>query len=218
MQLLDSHIEAGQELGEKDKQAYYTALVEYLYYGIEPKLTGAAKAVFVAIKPTLDNSLARSKAGSKGGSKRSSKTEANVQANQNQIIENRASYQDSPSPYSSPSNSSLGSGGCNPHWEGVQGDGFTPPSLEEVKAYFETNGLKGDPESFFATYDSQGWVKGNGLPIYSWQSQALKWSRDERNRDTDISKPYPVAGNMLDPDKELERLEREFREKYGEDA
>ena len=240
MQLLDSHIEAGQELGDKDKQAYYTALVEYLYYGIEPKLTGAAKAVFIAIKPTLDNSLARSKAGSKGGSKRSSKTEANakqtakqnpskrsskteanVQANQNQNIENRASYQDSPSPYSSPSNPFLGSEGCNPHWEGVQGEGFTPPSLEDVKAYFETNGLRGDPESFFATYDSQGWVKGNGMPVHSWHSLALKWSQEERRRELDNPsdvKPYPKASNRVDPDKELERLEREFREKWGEDA
>ena len=240
MQLLDSHIEAGQDLSDEDKMAYYTALVEYLYYGKEPELTGAPKAVFVAIKPTLDNSLARSKAGSKGGSKRqakrklngskresnakqtakqnASKTEANVQANQNQTIENRASYQDSPSPYSSPSNPSLGSEGCNSHWEGVQGEGFAPPSLEEVKSYFEANGLKGDPESFFATYDSQGWVKGNGMPVHSWHSLALKWSQEERRRELEKPpeqqpKPSPTPVNL--PDKTLEEDVAEFERRYG---
>ena len=46
MQLLDSHIEAGQDLSDEDKMAYYTALVEYLYYGKEPELTGAPTATW----------------------------------------------------------------------------------------------------------------------------------------------------------------------------
>ena len=82
MQILDSFIEAGQELSAKDKQAYYAAVIEYLYWGREPKLKGPANAVFVAIRPSLDNSRARAEAGRNGGKQKRkqmrSKTEANA--------------------------------------------------------------------------------------------------------------------------------------------
>lgn len=96
MQIYDSYIEAGQKLNKKDRQAFYCALIEYLEYGAEPSLTGAADAVFTAIKPSLRISRVRSESGSKGGSatqenakqtdkqtpsKLSSKTEANGEAN-----------------------------------------------------------------------------------------------------------------------------------------
>lgn len=90
--------------------------------------------------------------------------------------------------------------------------------MEEVKSYFEANGLKGDPESFFATYDSQGWVKGNGMPVHSWHSLALKWSQEERRRELDKppeqqSKPSPTPVNL--PDKTLEEDVAEFERRYG---
>ncbi len=233
MQLLDSHVEAGQELGEEDKRAYYTALVEYLYYGIEPELSGPAKAVFIAIKPTLDNSIARSRAGRSGGSKRASKTEANAkqarkqngskreangEANENQNAENRGSYQDSPSPYSSQPSTHQVSGGCCYDGEGVQGEGFAPPTLDEVRGYFAANCLMGDPDAFFATYDSQGWVKGNGMPVRSWTSLALKWGIEERTREASKppdqqKKPMPDAVNA--PDTRLEDDIEAFERRYG---
>lgn len=96
--------------------------------------------------------------------------------------------------------------------------GCTPPSLEEVRAYFEANGLRGDPESFFATYDSQGWVKGNGMPVHSWHSLALKWSQEERRRELDKppeqqAKPAPKPVNL--PDNTLEEDVAEFERRYG---
>lgn len=60
-------------------------------------------------------------------------------------------------------------------------DGFEPPSLEEVRSYAEANGLR-DPDGFWAYYDSQGWVAGNGLPLTSWQSRLMRWSADERSQ------------------------------------
>lgn len=70
MQLFDSYIDAGQKLPQKDKERYYTALVEFAAYGKEPQLTGAALAVFTAIQPSIELSRKRSESGQKGASKR----------------------------------------------------------------------------------------------------------------------------------------------------
>lgn len=211
MQLMDSHVAAGQDLPMKDRQAYYTALVEYLAYGIEPSLKGAAKAVFTAIKPTLDNSRERAKAGSKGGSKSPSKREANVEAKRKQTdkqnTESAGSYQDSPSPSYSPS-SSYSHSQTLP--EGVQG-GMEPPTLEEVRKYFAANCLRGDPDLFWANYDAKGWLDGNGFAISKWTSQALKWSRMQVERDAktperDRAPTAPKQMTDAEMDAEIRRL------------
>ena len=113
--------------------------------------------------------------------------------------------------------------GCSPIGEGVQGEGFAPPTLDEARAYFGANLLPGDPDAFWAHYDSQGWTKGNGLPVSSWTSLALKWGIEERRRELatppdQLPKKLSKPVNGLDPADDLERLEREFREKYGGDA
>lgn len=104
--------------------------------------------------------------------------------------------------------------------------GFTPPTRDEVRAYFETNFLRGDPDRFFDTYESQGWVKGNGLPIASWQSQAKLWHSGQVERDAERSaKGEPSAEEArwkpakgYDPDAEYERQRREYAAKYGDAA
>lgn len=208
---------------EKGRRRLLVAMLDYFFEGIEPNdLNANESKAFEAVRGRIDaskrnaNNRRVSVANETANETRNETTEvvANETANENDN-DNTAFDGDRQSlPLYSPSYSpSLG--------ERNVVLGCTPPSLEEVKAYFETNGLRGDPESFFATYDSQGWVKGNGMPVHSWHSLALKWSHEERRRELDNPsdvKPYPKASNRVDPDKELERLEREFREKWGEDA
>lgn len=83
MQILDSLIEGAQYLDERDREIFYRAVIEYLYYGIEPDLDGVPKAMFVSSLPCLRNSKARAEAGRKGGSsKRASKSEAKAKQTQ----------------------------------------------------------------------------------------------------------------------------------------
>ena len=60
--------------------------------------------------------------------------------------------------------------------------GFSPPTPEEVRAYFALRGadlrLPGwetEAEAFFCYFDSQGWVKSNGRKVASWESLANDW-------------------------------------------
>ena len=64
------------------------------------------------------------------------------------------------------------------------------PSLDDVKAYFEGNMLKGSPEIFFFHHESIGWRDPQGRAITNWRARAKKWHYDE-------AKYYP-QGNSGD--------------------
>ena len=177
MQLMDSHIEAGQDLSAKDKQAYYTALVEYLYYGKEPDLKGPAKAVFVAIKPTLDNSRARAEAGSKGGSKR----QANHEANAKQTAKQNESKSEANGEAKRKSKGN--SKETSPNGDVEQAPRFAKPTTQEVADYATTRGHPDFPASRFVDYyESNGWRVGRN-PMKDWRATVRTWiSKDDDGR------------------------------------
>lgn len=54
------------------------------------------------------------------------------------------------------------------------------PTLDEVREYWEEEGLNGNPEKFYRYHSKTGWtIKGE--PIESWQGCAHSWSNRERN-------------------------------------
>ena len=99
--IFESYADAGQQLPQRDKERFYTALIEFIGYGKEPELDGPAAAVFTAIRPTLEKSKKRAEAGRAGGNataknkscsdfateQNASKTEATEEAN-GQAIKN----------------------------------------------------------------------------------------------------------------------------------
>lgn len=58
---------------------------------------------------------------------------------------------------------------------------FIPPTLEEVKSYFEELGTKINPIAFHAHYESNGWKQASGLPLRSWKSCLTTW--EERRKE-----------------------------------
>ncbi len=54
---------------------------------------------------------------------------------------------------------------------------FTPPSLDEVRAYCKERKSHIDPETFFHTYEGSGWIKANGLPVLNWKSTVVTWEK-----------------------------------------
>lgn len=59
--------EAGQNLKDKDRLAFYDALLNYCFLGEEPQLTGVLAAIFSLARPNIDASNRRRLAGTKGG-------------------------------------------------------------------------------------------------------------------------------------------------------
>lgn len=66
-------------------------------------------------------------------------------------------------------------------------DSFTPPTVDEVKAYADefcpTNGLPlVNANAFCDYYAAQGWVLGNNIPMYDWKAAVRKWANNSRLR------------------------------------
>ena len=56
---------------------------------------------------------------------------------------------------------------------------FIPPTLEQARAYFRANLLRGDPDLFYSTYAAVGWVDGLNRPVHDWHALAMRWSSRE---------------------------------------
>jgi len=60
---------------------------------------------------------------------------------------------------------------------------FTPPTIDEVRAYCHSRGNTIDPELFVDKMTSIGWVVGrNRFPIKNWQAAIRTWENHERGR------------------------------------
>ena len=59
---------------------------------------------------------------------------------------------------------------------------FIPPTLDQVKAYFEEKlpDWERQAEIFFYHFDSLGWRNANGAKIERWDSKANLWIMDEQ--------------------------------------
>lgn len=68
-------------------------------------------------------------------------------------------------------------------------DGCLPvPSLDEVKDFYKSEGLRGNPERFFHLYDARGWRDDHGNRVRNWKALARYWSAGEREQ-----KPTPAT-------------------------
>ena len=93
---------------------------------------------------------------------------------------------------------------------------FTPPTLDQVKAYCLERKSPIDPETFFHTYEGSGWVKANGLPVLNWKSTIVTWEKKEKPKAMVVAngtprKEEPVIRQKPDP-KQQEEVAKLMRE------
>ena len=56
--------------------------------------------------------------------------------------------------------------------------GFTPPNIQDVRAYCEERGNKVDPENFWDFYQSKNWMIGKNK-MKDWKAAVRTWERSE---------------------------------------
>lgn len=61
---------------------------------------------------------------------------------------------------------------------------FTPPSVDEVRAYCLERKNNVDPERFVDFYAANGWKQGRGKPIVDWKAAVRTWERKEDTKQT----------------------------------
>ena len=192
MQIFDSYIEAGHTMSKRDREQYYAALIEYLFYGIEPQVRGTALAVITAIRPSLDESRTRIVSGRKGGRPRknqdrdSAETKTpEIEKPNGSIPENQNRDSAETKTHDSTKTKSKGNGNEKELPNGSsKKPRFVPPSVEEVDAYLADRGLSAylTGTQFVGYYGSQGWKKANGQPVTNWKLAASGWADRERKK------------------------------------
>ena len=56
---------------------------------------------------------------------------------------------------------------------------FTPPTLDEVRAYCQERNNSVDPERFIDFYQSKGWTVGKS-PMKDWKAAVRNWEKDSK--------------------------------------
>ena len=56
---------------------------------------------------------------------------------------------------------------------------FTPPTVEEVRAYCQERNNSIDPDAFVDYYTARGWNYGQGKPVADWKAAVRTWERRE---------------------------------------
>ena len=57
---------------------------------------------------------------------------------------------------------------------------FTPPTLEDVKAYAESRGNKVDAQKFFDYYTEGKWKDSGGKPVKNWKQKMITWESRQK--------------------------------------
>ena len=66
------------------------------------------------------------------------------------------------------------------HREKKKGKPFSPPTLEDVRAYVQEKNLPIDPKYFFDYFTAGDWHDSNGKQVRSWKQKALTWARHSK--------------------------------------
>ncbi len=161
----------------RDRAMLADAIMMYGLHGVEADLPKHLRRVFKAMKNAIDNSKDARGRGGKGRppaqETRSDKPETQVSESENLGFPNGKPVSDKPETQVSESenpNLTYPSLSCSElDCAELSCDGgdapaappeFEPPSLEEARGYFGANCLSGDPDAFWAYFESQGWIQG----------------------------------------------------------
>ena len=87
---------------------------------------------------------------------------------------------------------------------------FSPPTLEEIKAYCKERNSCVDAEKFFEYFDTGGWVDSKGNKVKNWKQKIITWEKYGGNR----SSPQRPATKFINFEEreynELDTLENQL--------
>lgn len=206
----------------RERMMLADAVLMYGLHGVEIELPKSVKRAFKGLKNAIDNSKNKREQAKKGGRPRKAKAEPEPEPEPEQKPETEVSESENPN-LTCPS-LALPSLACV---DGTRGggdaDSFAPPTLDECRAYFAANCISGDPDKFWAHYESQGWIRSNGMPVTSLKAVAMLWNGNQKRLDaeahargkpTDAEIQAATFKPTRTPEQTRAELGRRWREEY----
>lgn len=205
----------------RERMMLADAVLMYGLHGVEIELPKSVKRAFKGLKNAIDNSKNKREQAKKGGRPRKAKAEPEPEPEPEQKPETEVSESENPN-LTCPS-LALPSLACVDGTRATTTEGFEPPTLEECRAYFAANCISGDPDKFWAHYESQGWIRSSGMPVTSLKAAAMLWNSKQKQLDaeahargkpTDAEIQAATFKPTRTPEQTRAELERRWREEY----
>ena len=165
------------ELSIEERLQIYEAIADYALDGIDPDMSQMNSAVRMAwrlIRPYLEADRTRWENGCKGGKYGylGGAPSEKMLGNQNARKHPEQTPKQTPTPlYNENVNVNVNDNA------NVRNRRFTPPSIEEVRAYVCDEGLDIDAEEFMDYGIANGWKLSNGNPMKDWRATLRQWHR-----------------------------------------
>ena len=232
----------------RERMMLADAVLMYGLHGVEIELPKSVKRAFKGLKNAIDNSKNKREQAKKGGRPRKAKAEpepepepeqkpeTEVSESENLGFSNGKPVSDKPETQVSESENpnltypvlscpelDCAELSCDGGDAPAAPPEFEPPTLDEARGYFGANCLSGDPDAFWAHFESQGWVRGNGQPVSNWGALALDWSRRQKRIDADDRARGKQTASEVEaatfrptrtPEQTRAELERRWREEH----
>ena len=206
-----SFYEAIKNIPEEEQLKLYNAICEYSLFDIIPNLPdGIAKAMFILMKPNIDNANARYKAsvenGKRGGRPRKKQGENNLDKTQQKPNNNLDKTQQKPKQNLNDNvDVDVNVNDNNNNISKKATTKFKKPTIEEVQNYCKERNNNINAESFIDYYEANGWKVGRNS-MKDWKAAVRTWEK----RETKANKP--IKNEWFDKKIEKEELSQEEEE------
>lgn len=194
-----SYYEALKALPKRDQTSVLMSVIGYALDEETPSLSGVPLSVFTLIKPTLDSSRNKARSRMKKGGTSEEQIGTNEKQNGTSVeqsikegeIEKEREEEGENDSSLPPTPLSRG-----------KSKRFSPPSVEEVRAYCQErrNGI--DPEAFVDFYAARGWKYGAGRPIVDWKAAVRTWEARRRAEQPATTETYRPRAYHLERDED----------------
>ena len=184
-----SFYEAIKEIPLEEQGVVYNAIYGYALDGVEPELTGIAKAIFLLVKPQIDANNTRYENGKKGGKAKINQNVTETEPNSNQNLTEAEPKPNQDVTETEPNVNVNVNVNENDLKENTKRKVFTKPTAEEVKAYCVERKNNVNADKFIDFYESKGWLIGKN-PMKDWKACVRTWEKGSTSPPNKPSNAY----------------------------
>lgn len=176
-----SYLKSIELLNDAERGRLFTALLIYSSTGTEPELRGNERFIFPTMKEQIDRDEKRYADKCK---KQSENANMRWHANACQRMPTDANDAKAKEKAKTKAKTKAKEKESIKADEPPRATRFTPPSLDEVKAYCQERGNNVDPERFIDFYSSKGWMIGKNK-MKDWKAAVRNWESRDKPKKTE---------------------------------
>ena len=173
LKIKTTFVEATEALGDAEFRRLIRGMLKYASSGETPDLPGNERILWPTVKEDIDEQLnsfnRRSAANKKNITKRYEPLPTPTNGrNSYELVEQRKAEES-------------GKEGEKKNTPRAK-KAFTPPTLDEVRAYVAERSSPVDPVEFWEYFQTGHWIDSEGKPVQAWKQKLLTWEHHQKNR------------------------------------